>query len=124
MNSLGSNILYILPAESCSLTDPARVKRAQRHGGYLGGRAFAAQVVAGALDGEEFVRSGNEFQSFVHLVDGAEGIASAVHKECRSRELREVSGAQIGGAAWGMQRVGKQQQAGGELGPIRRQQGR
>jgi len=67
--------------------------------------------------------SGDQGDGAPHFRGGAEGIAGAVHEEGGDTQTREVSGAEFGGVPRRMERVGKEEKAGGGSGIFGGQQG-
>lgn len=85
-----------------------------RQGGAI---ARAEEFVAGAGDGEQVGGRGNQLECGHNFGVGREAIAHAVDEACRSRQIREVTGAELGGTLRRMKRKGKQEQRVGN-GPI------
>lgn len=75
-------------------------------------RAIAGgeQLVAGALDGEQFGTGRNELESGAEFFERAEGVTGAGGKQGRGMQTRKVLGPQLIGTPRRMERIGKQQQ--------------
>lgn len=71
----------------------------------------SGKSVCCAVDCDQLGAGGYQLDGSLQFRDGAEGIFGAAHQERWRPELRKVSGTQLSGLSWRMERIGEQKKS-------------